>query len=176
MALHIVLYQPEIARNTGNIMRTAVAVGAQLHLIKPLGFDLDDKNVRRSATYHIPLLDYHTHDSYDEFCEKNPGEYFYMTRHASQAPSSVDFAHYRDSEIFLIFGRESTGLPHELIAKNESRSFRLPMTPGTKSLNVSNAVCVAAYEVLRQLDYPGLDTRDEEIDIHQRESFDDFSR
>lgn len=176
MALHIVLFQPEIARNTGNIMRTAVAVGAQLHLIKPLGFDLEDKNLRRSATYHIPLLDYRLYESYEEFCEKNAGQFFYMTRHASQAPSSVDFSPYKESDIYLIFGRESTGLPHELIASNLDRSFRLPMTPGTKSLNVSNAVCVVAYEVLRQLGYPGLILADDEIDVRERESFDDFSR
>lgn len=176
MTLNIVLYQPEIARNTGNIMRTAVAVGARLHLIKPLGFELDDKNVRRSATYHIPLLDYLVYESYEDFCKQNEGAYFFMTRHASQAPSSVDFRKFEDSEIYLIFGRESTGLPHELIASNLDRSFRLPMTPGTKSLNVSNAVCVAAYEVLRQLDYPGLMIADDEIDVRERESFDDFSR
>lgn len=176
MGLHIVLYQPEIARNTGNIMRTCVAVGADLHLIKPLGFDLEDKNLRRSATYHIPLLDYCLYESFEEFAASNHGAYFFMTRHASQAPSSVDFTAVASEEIYLIFGRESTGLPHDLITANLQRSFRLPMTHGTKSLNVSNAVCVCAYEVLRQLNYPGLDMSDDEIDVTERESFDDFSR
>lgn len=176
MTLHIVLFQPEIARNTGNIMRTCVAVGADLHMIKPLGFDLDNKNLRRSATYHIPLLDYHLYESFDEFAEQNKGEYFYMTRHAYQPPSSVDFAACKDSDIYLIFGKESTGLPHELISEHKERCFRLPMTHGTKSLNVSNAVCAVSYEVLRQLDYAGLDVKDAEFDVTDRESFDDFSR
>ena len=176
VGLHIVLYEPEIARNTGNIMRTAVAVGATLHLIEPLGFDLNDKNVKRSATYHIPLLDYKLYRSYEHFAENNEGSYFFMTRHASKAPSDFDVASLKESEIYLIFGKESTGLPHELIKTHFEQCFRLPMTPGTKSLNVSNAVCVVAYEFLRQLNYPGLLRAYEAPEGLERESFDDFSR
>lgn len=175
MSLHIVLYQPEIARNTGNIMRTCVALGAQLHLIKPLGFDLNDKNVRRSATYHIPLLDYHVYESYEEFEKANRGEYFFMTRHATKPPSAVDFAALKESEIYLIFGRESTGLPHEILSALKDRCFRLPMTQGTRSLNLSNAVCVCGYEVMRQLEYPGLSLFDD-CPQDGSESFDEFSR
>lgn len=175
MSLHIVLFQPEIARNTGNIMRTCVALGAQLHLIKPLGFDLNDKNVRRSATYHIPLLDYRVYESFEEFERLNRGEYFFMTRHAQQPPSAVDFPALSESEIYLIFGRESTGLPHEMLATHKERCFRLPMTQGTRSLNLSNAVAVCGYEVMRQLDYSGLSLFDD-CPQDGSESFDDFSR
>lgn len=175
MSLNIVLFQPEIARNTGNIMRTCVALGAQLHLIKPLGFDLNDKHVRRSATYHIPLLDYHLYESYEEFERANAGAYFFMTRHATQPPSAVDFTAFSEGEIYLIFGRESTGLPHAMLAKHKERCFRLPMTQGTRSLNLSNAVCVCGYEVMRQLDYKGLSLYDD-CPQDGPESFDEFSR
>lgn len=175
---HIVLYAPEIPQNTGNIMRTCAATGAHLHLIEPLGFSLDEKHLRRSATYHVPLCDYTVHASWDAFLAETPSdaEFFFMTRHGDKAPSDCDFVgRLRGHELYLVFGREDTGLPHELLALHPESLIRLPMVAGVASLNLSNAVCVTLYEALRQCGYPGL-SRSDEGPAEEWESFDAFVR
>lgn len=153
--LHIVLYEPEIPQNTGNIMRTAVAIHAKLHLIEPLGFKIDERRLRRSALDYYDFIDYEIHRDFKTFAEKNEGTYFYLTRYGKKTYSDIDFS-VLDGPIYLIFGKESTGVDRTLLASNIDHCFRIPTTDKVRSLNLSNAVAIVCYEVERQLDYPGL--------------------
>ena len=151
--LNVVLFEPEIPQNTGNIMRTCVAAGFELHLIKPLGFDIDNPKFKRSTTNHITWADYELYEDYADFVANNPGEYYFMTRYGKVPPSDIDFkAIPSDRTIYLIFGKESTGIPKEILKDNLDRCFRIPMTGECRSLNLSNAAAIAIYECLRQLD------------------------
>lgn len=155
--LNVVLFEPEIPQNTGNIMRTCVAAGFELHLIKPLGFDIDNPKFKRSTTNHITWADYELYEDYADFVANNPGEYYFMTRYGKVPPSDIEFkAIPSDRNIYLIFGKESTGIPKEILKDNLDRCFRIPMTGECRSLNLSNAAAIAIYECLRQLDYPNL--------------------
>ena len=155
--LNVVLFEPEIPQNAGNIMRTCVAASFGLHLIKPLGFDIDNPKFRRATTNHITWADYILYEDYEDFMARNPGEYYFMTRYGKKPPSDIDFgAVPQDRKIYLIFGRESTGIPKEILKDNLDRCFRIPMTAECRSLNLSNAAAIAIYECLRQLNYPGL--------------------
>lgn len=153
--IHVVLYEPEIPQNTGNIMRTCVATGAHLHLIEPLGFKLDEQKVRRSG------LDYRldafvtVYPNYEDFIAKNPGLYYFITRYGQKAPSSVDFSQTTE-DIYVIFGKESSGIPKSILSAHKEQCLRLPMVESARSLNLSNTVAIVVYEVLRQLDYPDL--------------------
>lgn len=153
--IHVVLYEPEIPQNTGNIMRTCVATGAHLHLIEPLGFKLDEQKVRRSG------LDYRldafvtVYPNYEDFTAKNPGSYYFITRYGQKAPSSIDFSQTTE-DIYVIFGKESSGIPKSILRAYKEQCLRLPMVESARSLNLSNTVAIVVYEVLRQLDYPGL--------------------
>ena len=153
---HVVLYQPEIPQNTGNIMRTCVAVNATLHLIKPLGFSLDEKYVKRSAANYLEHLTYIVYETLEEFFEKNQGEFYYLTRYGQKSPTAFDYQAL-DVERYFIFGSESTGLPKALLEANLDRAFRLPMSGHIRSMNLSNVVAIVMYEVMRQQDYPGLE-------------------
>ncbi len=138
-------------------MRTCVAAGFELHLIKPLGFDIDNPKFKRSTTNHITWADYELYEDYADFVAKNPGEYYFMTRYGKVPPSDIDFkAIPSERNIYLIFGKESTGIPKEILKDNLDRCFRIPMTGECRSLNLSNAAAIAIYECLRQLDYPNL--------------------
>lgn len=153
--IHVVLYQPEIPQNTGNIMRTCVATGAFLHLIRPLGFEIDDAHLRRSGVNYIDQLQYKVYDSFDEFQQENRGDYYYFTRYGHKPHTSFD---YSDSsrDIYLIFGKESTGIPKEILQKNLEHCMRIPMTVNVRALNLSNCVAICVYEVLRQQNYSTL--------------------
>jgi len=155
--IQVVLFEPEIPQNAGNIMRTCVAADCGLHLIKPLGFDIENKNFRRATTGHITWADYTLYDNFEDFREKNEdkGDFFFLTRYGKKAPSSIDFAKC-DKQIFLIFGKESTGIPYEILKANLDKCFRIPMAEECRSLNLSNAAAIAIYECHRQLGYPGL--------------------
>lgn len=153
---HVVLYQPEIPQNTGNIMRTCVAVNAKLHLIKPLGFSLDEKYVKRSAANYLEHLDYQVYENLDAFFNMNPGEYYFLTRYGQQAPSAFDYQNH-DIHRYFFFGSESSGMPKELLRKHINRCFRLPMSGHIRSMNLSNVVAIVIYEVMRQQDYHGLE-------------------
>ena len=153
--INIVLYEPEIPGNTGNIMRTCVAVNAKLHLIEPLGFKLDDKTVKRSGVNYIDKLEYTVYKNFDDFLKRNDGEFYFFTRYGKKPHTDFDFT--KDlKDIYLIFGKESTGIPKEILRNYLDRCMRLPTTANVRSLNLSNCVAIATYEVLRQLDYPDL--------------------
>jgi len=153
--INIVLFEPEIPQNTGNIMRTCVAVGARLHLIKPLGFELSDKQLKRSGMDYIEELDYFVYEDYKDFVSKNLGHYFYITRYGEKTYSNVDYNEVKDN-IYLIFGKESTGIDKNILKNNLDHCFRIPMKKDIRSLNLSNCVAIVLYEVLRQKDFFGL--------------------
>ena len=155
MALHIVLVEPEIPANTGNISRTCAATDTHLHLVRPLGFRTDDASLKRAGLDYWPSVKLEYHDSFAELQEKYPqGRFFYATTKATKRYSDVQF---QDGD-FLVFGKETKGLPPELIAANPDTSIRLPMrTEHVRSLNLSNSVAIMLYEALRQLDFPGME-------------------
>ena len=156
---HIVLFEPEIPGNTGNIMRTCVATDTKLHLIKPLGFSLDDSHVKRSAVNYIENLDYQVYENIEEFKEKNKGTYYYFTRYGHIPHTSFGYSN-TDEEIYLIFGKESTGIPKEILKDDLNHCMRIPMTDKVRALNLSNCAAICIYEVLRQQNYRDL-LRDE---------------
>ena len=153
--LNIVLFEPEIPTNTGNVMRTCVAIGARLHLIEPLGFRMDEASIRRSGVNYIDKLDYHVYKDFDDFKSKNVGEYYFFTRYGHKPHSSFDYSDV-NKDIYLIFGKESTGIPKEVLRTDLDRCMRIPMTENVRSLNLSNCVAIVAYEALRQQNYEGL--------------------
>ncbi len=157
--INIVLFEPEIPGNTGNIMRTCVATGTKLHLIEPLGFKLDESSIKRSGVNYIDKLDYVVYKNWDEFKEKNIGTYYFFTRYGHKPHSSFDYSN-KDEEIYLIFGKESTGIPKEILRTDLDRCMRIPMTDNVRSLNLSNCAAIVLFEVLRQQDYRDL-LRDE---------------
>lgn len=155
MALNVVLVEPEIPQNTGNIARTCAATGSSLHLVKPLGFSIDDKHVKRAGLDYWSLLDLHIYENLNDFFKKNDiNKCYFATTKGKQ--SYADFA-FEDG-IFLLFGKETAGLPKELLAKYPDRTMRIPMLDNerARSLNLSNSVAIIVYEVLRQLKFPNL--------------------
>ena len=153
--INIVLYEPEIPQNTGNIMRTCVAINAKLHLIEPLGFILNDKTIKRSGVNYIDKLEYYVYPNFEDFLSKNKGEYYFFTRYGKKPHSDFNFTD-KEKEIYLIFGKESTGIPKSILRNYLDRCMRLPTTANVRSLNLSNCVAIASYEVLRQQDYHNL--------------------
>ena len=152
---NIVLFEPEIPGNTGNIMRTCVATDTKLHLIKPLGFSLEDKYIKRSATNYIDKLNYEVYENFEDFKSKNEGTYYYFTRYGKKPHTSFDYSNSKEN-IYLIFGKESTGIPKELLSGNLDKCMRIPMTDKVRALNLSNCAAIVLYEVLRQQDYNDL--------------------
>ncbi|UQD51257.1 tRNA (uridine(34)/cytosine(34)/5-carboxymethylaminomethyluridine(34)-2'-O)-methyltransferase TrmL [Bacillus methanolicus] len=156
VALHVVLYQPEIPANTGNIARTCAATDTTLHLIRPLGFSTDDKMLKRAGLDYWEFVKVIYYDSLEEFFEKNKGgEFFYLTKFGIQPHTTFDYSSM-DKDYYFIFGRETTGLPKDLIEQNKDRSLRIPMNENVRSLNLSNTAAILIYEALRQQNYPGL--------------------
>lgn len=153
--INIVLYEPEIPTNTGNIMRSCVATNTKLHLIKPLGFSLDEKSVKRSGANYIDKLNYEVYENFEDFKSKNTGEYYYFTRYGKKPHTAFDYSD-KTKDIYLIFGKESAGIPKELLKDNLDRCMRIPMTQDVRSLNLSNCAAIVLYEVLRQQDYNDL--------------------
>ena len=153
---HIVLFEPEIPQNTGNIMRTCVATNTKLHLIEPLGFSLDEKHLIRSGVHYIEKLDYQVYENFADFREHNPGVYYYFTRYGRQPHTSFDYTNVEGKELYFIFGKESTGIPKEILQQDLGHCMRIPMTSNVRALNLSNCCAIVIYEVLRQQNYPGL--------------------
>lgn len=153
--INVVLYQPEIPQNTGNIMRTCAGTGVRLHLIKPLGFSLDSKYVKRSGVNYIPKCEYYVYENYDEFLKKNKGEFYYLSRYGTKMHSDFDYSD-TNSNIYLIFGKESTGIPKEILKDNIDKCLRIPINENIRALNLSNCVAIMVFEVLRQQKYPNL--------------------
>ncbi|MCM1523665.1 MAG: tRNA (uridine(34)/cytosine(34)/5-carboxymethylaminomethyluridine(34)-2'-O)-methyltransferase TrmL [Ruminococcus sp.] len=155
-SLNIVLHRPQIPQNTGNIARTCAVTGAALHLIRPLGFEITDAKLRRAGLDYWDKLNISYYDNIDDFFTQNKdGEFFFFTTKGSAAHSDVSYP----DNVFLIFGREDAGLPEDILAANRGRCVRIPMRNSLRSLNLSNSAAIAAYEVLRQWDYPGLEIK-----------------
>lgn len=150
--LNIVLVEPEIPQNTGNIARTCAATGARLHIIRPMGFSIDDKKLKRSGLDYWHYLDITYYDGLEDFFSKVQGNFYYFTTKALQVYSDVEYP----DDCYLFFGKETKGLPEELLLQNRESCVRMPMLTGLRSLNLSNTVAIATYEVLRQWDFPKL--------------------
>lgn len=156
MPNHIVLFQPEIPANTGNIGRTCVATNSVLHLIRPLGFSTDDKMVRRAGLDYWPKLTVHYYDSIEELYENYPeGEFYYIENFGTKSYADFDFSDAKKDQLF-VFGRESDGIPKELLTGLEDRCLRIPMTGEVRSLNLSNTASIILFNALLQQGFPGL--------------------
>ena len=153
--INVVLFEPEIPGNTGNIMRTCAGTNVKLHLIKPLGFSLDEKYIKRSAVNYIDHCDYKVYENFEEFKQKNDGKYYYLTRYGKKPHTSFDYSDTKE-KIYLIFGKESTGIPKEILKYDLDHCMRIPMNDNIRALNLSNSVAIMIYEVLRQRNYPNL--------------------
>ena len=154
--INIVLFEPEIPQNTGNIMRTCVATNSILHLIKPLGFKLDEKYIKRSGVNYIPYCKYYVYENIEDFFEKNKdGEYYFLTRYGHKPHTEFDYSN-KDKNYYFIFGKESTGIPKSILKPHIDRCMRMPMTDKVRALNLSNTVAIMVYEALRQQNYPNL--------------------
>ena len=155
MALHIVLVEPEIPPNTGNIARSCAATGSVLHLVKPLGFSIDDKSVRRAGLDYWPYVKLEVHESLDDFMKQYEGSPMYLA--TTKGGSLYTEVKFRDEDMIL-FGKETAGLPRDFIGVRESQAIRIPMADETalRSLNLSNSVNIILFEALRQMGFPGL--------------------
>ena len=153
MNLNVVLVEPQIPQNTGNISRTCAVTGAKLHLVKPLGFEVSDKHLKRAGLDYWDKLDITYYDGLDDFFERTKGGvYYYFTTKGRKVYSDAEY----EDNCYLIFGREDKGLPEELLHDNKDSCVRIHMRPELRSLNLSNSVAIAVYETLRQWDYPDL--------------------
>ena len=153
MAFNIVLYEPEIPANTGNIGRTCVAAGTRLHLIEPLGFRLGEKELRRAGMDYWKDLDVTTYVDYEDFLMRNPGAKIYMA--TTKGTNVYTEVHY-EPDCYIMFGKESAGIPEEILRTNKEGSIRIPMNPMIRSLNLSNSVAIVLYEALRQQDFANM--------------------
>ena len=156
MSINVVLYQPEIPANTGNIARTCAGTDTSLHLIRPLGFSTDDKMLKRAGLDYWEHVNVQYYDSLDEFFEKNAGgEFYYITKFGKKVYSTFDYSDDTKNH-FFIFGRETKGLPKEVIEANLDRALRIPMSDNVRSLNLSNTAAILIYEALRQQEFNNL--------------------
>ena len=153
--INIVLFEPEIPGNTGNIMRTCAGTDTKLHLIKPLGFSLDDKYIKRSAVNYIEHCNYEVYENYENFKSKNEGTFYYLTRYGKKPHTENNYS-TKEENIYFIFGKESTGIPKEILKNELDNCLRIPMNDNIRALNLSNTVAILIYEALRQQDYRDL--------------------
>lgn len=155
---NIVLFEPEIPQNTGNIMRTCAGTNTTLHLIKPLGFSLDEKNLKRCAVNYIEFVDYKVYENFDDFMNQNKGlgKMYYFSRYGQKTPHQLNLSD-KEGTYYFIFGKESTGIPKEILKDHLEDCIRLPMTDKIRALNLSNCCAVVVYEALRQQDYNDLE-------------------
>lgn len=157
MALNnIVLYEPEIPQNTGNVMRTCAGTNTKLHLIKPLGFSLDEKYLVRAAVNYIPNVDYVVYENWEDFLSKNHGKMYFFSRYGMKTPHELELSNH-DETYYFIIGKESTGIPKEILREHLDDCIRLPMTDKIRALNMSNVAAIIVYEALRQQDYNDLE-------------------
>ena len=164
--MHIILHEPEIPANTGNIGRTCVATGTDLHLIEPLGFSISEKAVKRSGMDYWPKLNVTTYVNYQDFLEKHPGAKIWMaTTKAHQNYTDVEFG----PDDYIMFGKESAGIPEEILVENEATCIRIPMLDDIRSLNLSNSVAIVLYEALRQNDFAGMQEKGELHRLHWKD-------
>lgn len=157
MALHVVLYQPEIPANTGNIARTCLATGTTLHLIRPLGFSTDDRMVRRAGLDYWKDVEIEYHDSIEQLYESyQNGDFYYIENFGTKHYTDFDFR-YHGKELFFVFGKETTGIPENLLEGKEDKCLRIHMNDKVRSLNLSNTAAIIVYEALRQQGFPGME-------------------
>ena len=164
MKLNIVMVEPEIPQNTGNIARTCAIIGAKLHLVYPLGFSINDKYLKRAGLDYWDKLEIEEHESFSKFLEKYKPEennMFFATTKAQHCYTDVDYSKYKNEEVFVLFGKETKGLPEDILQKYIDKTIRIPMRPVLRSLNLSNSVCIIAYEILRQNNFEGLQEESE---------------
>lgn len=152
---NIVLFEPEIPQNTGNIMRTAIATNSTLHLIKPFGFSLSDSEIKRSSVNYTHNFTYYVYENFDDFQSKNRGIYIFLTRYGLKRPDELDYSD-KNTNYYFILGKESTGIPLSILKDHIDTCVRFPMSSKVRALNVSNTACAIIYEALRQQGYPGL--------------------
>ena len=165
MKLNVVLVEPEIPQNTGNIARTCAATGGKLHLVYPLGFSISEKQVKRAGLDYWDKLEIEEHTSFEEFLEKYKPEennMFFVTTKGKHVYSEPDYKNM--DEVFLLFGKETKGLPEDILMKYIDKTIRIPMRPVLRSLNLSNSVCIIAYEILRQINFEGLQEESQYFD------------
>lgn len=153
--INVVLFEPEIPQNTGNIMRTCAGTNTKLHLIRPIGFSMNEKSLIRSGVNYIEYCDYQLYDDFTDFLSKNKGTYYFLTRYGHKPHTSFDYSN-KEENIYLIFGKESTGIPKEILKDYLDYCMRIPMNDHIRSLNLANTVAIMVYEVLRQQDYNDL--------------------
>ena len=158
--IEVVLVNPEIPQNTGNIMRTCVGLNIKLNLIKPMGFEIDDKKLRRSAVDYYDKINYEIHESLDEFIKNHPGEYYFLSRYGKKTYNKINFK--SNNKIYIFFGSESYGINRELLKANIENTFRIPTTSDIRSLNLSNSAAIVLYEAVRQNDFKGLELTEPE--------------
>lgn len=166
MKLNIVLVEPEIPQNTGNIARTCAAIGAKLHLVYPLGFSISEKSVKRAGLDYWDKLEIEEHLSFDKFLEKyNPEKtnMFFVTTKGKNVYSDIDYS--KMEEVFLLFGKETKGLPEDILQKYLNKTIRIPMRETLRSLNLSNSVAIVAYDVFRQVNFDGLEEISKYFDL-----------
>ena len=165
-ALNIILHEPEIPGNTGNIGRTCVATGTRLHLIEPLGFQLNDKTVKRAGMDYWDQLDVTRYDDWNDFLERNPGaKIYYATTKGKHVYSDVSF----EPDCFIMFGKESAGIPEEILVESQDTAIRIPMNKNIRSLNLSNSVAIVLYEALRQNNFFDMQLEGELHRLHWKE-------
>lgn len=164
--LNVVLHEPEIPANTGNIGRTCVAAGARLHLIEPLGFKLGEKELKRAGLDYWDKLDVTVYDNFEDFLEKNPGAKIYMaTTKAQKTYAEVSY----EEDCYIMFGKESAGIPEEILIEHEDTAVRIPMIGDIRSLNLSNSVAIVVYEALRQHGFEHMNTEGQLHRLHWKE-------
>ena len=156
--IHCVLYEPEIPQNTGNIMRTCAAFGVKLHLIEPLGFYLDEAHLKRAGMDYRDLAEWTVYPGWQDFAAKNPGRYYFTTRYGNTPPDGYDYT--GEEEVYFIFGKESAGIPKDLLKAHKDHLIRVPMEGTARCLNLSNTAALILYEAMRQRRYEGLSFTD----------------
>lgn len=170
--LNIVLYEPLIPQNTGNIIRTCVGIGAKLHLIEPMGFSLEDKYLKRSGLDYFKNAEFTIYKNWQEFSNKNQGKYLYFSRYGKKSYSEINFKEIIE-DVYLIFGKETTGVDRYLLHDNIIDTYRIPHNDKIRSLNLSNSVAIVAFEYLRQLNFPEL-SKEEPKTLKGRDYLDSF--
>ena len=151
MKINVVLFEPEIPQNTGNIMRSCVGFHAKLHLIKPYGFSLDEKHLRRAHLDYFKDLEFEEYDNLEDFLGKNKGKFYILTRYGHQSPGTIDFTKAGDEDIYLMFGKESTGIPYPFLHDRLEDCYRIPTTDKVRSLNLSNCVAIMLFLATNQI-------------------------
>ena len=167
---HIVLFEPEIPQNSGNIMRTCAGTDTYLHFIKPLGFKLDDAHLKRSAVNYLPYVKYFVYENWNDFISKNQGKMYFLTRYGLKTPHALKLDN-PDEDYYFIIGKESTGIPKPILQEHLEECIRIPTNNHIRSLNISNVAAICIFEALRQQDYNDLSRYEPDDEGHKGKDF-----